>query len=262
MIKDSNVPNSISGFRTLEFDLPTALLKQVIALFDKMSAAPLAPDDTALIPNAKGVYQLFHRGRLVYVGKVDSKTGLRHRLSRHAWNIKSRGNLDVRNLSFKAIQVLVFSAMDLEKALIAHYKKEKQPPVWNGSGFGNNDPGRRRDTTVLKSDGFDALHPISIDLEILASWNVNSTALEALAVLSGSVPYTVRHAKSKDDMASLQASFPKPLAQPTTVRLAMTSICSALPKGWQATRLSGRIILYREEKDDYPGGEVIARSQK
>ena len=260
MIKNPSLPTLISGFRTLEFDLPTALLKQVIALFDKMSAAPLAPDDTALIPNAKGVYQLFHRGKLVYIGKVDGKTGLRNRLSRHAWNIKSRGSLDVHNLSFKAIQVLVFSAMDLENDLIAHYKKEKQPPVWNGSGFGNNDPGRRRDTTVLKSDGFDALHPINIDLQILANWDDGSTALQALAVLSGSVPYTVRHAKSKDDVAEL-VSFPKPTTQPTTARLAMNSICAALPKGWQATRLSGRVILYREEKDDYPGGEVIARSQ-
>lgn len=173
MKKDANSPNQILGFRTLEFDLPTALLAQVVAMFEKMSAAPLAPNDTTLIPNAKGVYQLFHRGKLVYVGKVDGKTGLRQRLSRHAWNIQSRSNLDVSELSFKAIQVLVFSAMDLEKSLISHYKKQKHPPVWNGSGFGNNDPGRRRDTTVLKSDGFDALHPINIDLEILANWTLD-----------------------------------------------------------------------------------------
>ena len=147
----------IDGFRTLEFDLPTALLHQVTATFEGMDAASLSPDDTAIIPNAQGVYQLFHHGKLVYVGKTDAQAGLKQRLSRHAWNIKSRHNLNVDEMKFKAIQVLVFSAMDLETALIAYYKKKKLPPVWNGSGFGNNDPGRRRDTTALKEDGFNAI---------------------------------------------------------------------------------------------------------
>lgn len=260
MINEPSLAATIEGFCTLEFDLPTALLQQVTAKFEAMSAAPLAPDHTALIPNAQGVYQLFHCGKLVYIGKTDGPAGLRQRLSRHAWSIKSRRNLDVSEMTFKAIQVLVFSAMDLETALIAHYKKQKQPPVWNGSGFGNNDPGRRRDTTALKEDGFDAVYPINIDLEILARWEPGTSALKALVILSGSVPYTVRHAKTEADVAELASALPQPVPQPTTARQATARICSTLPAGWQATRLSGRVILYREVKDDYPGGEIIARS--
>jgi hypothetical protein len=163
-------------------------------------------------------------------------------------------------MTFKAIQVLVFSAMDLETALISFYRKQKTPAVWNGSGFGNNDPGRRRDTTALKEDGFDALYPINIDLELLAKWEPGASALKALAGLSAVVPYTIRHEKTDKAIAELAAAFPQPPTQPTTVRQAITQICSALPNGWQATRLSGRVIIYRESKDDYPGGEIVARS--
>lgn len=254
------VPQTIHGFRALEFDLPTALLEQVVAMFERMGAANLSPDDTALIPNAQGVYQLFHFGKLVYVGKTDAQAGLKARLSRHSWNIKSRHNLEVQEMTFKAIQVFVFSAMDLETALISHYRKERRPAVWNGSGFGNNDPGRRRDTTALKEDGFDALYPINVDLELLAAWEPSSSALRALQILNGTVPYTIRHEKTDEAIAELSSASVKMSTQPTTVRRAVTDICSALPAGWQATRLSGRVIMYREAKDDYPGGEIIARS--
>ena len=99
----SDVRADIGGSRTLEFDLPTALLEQVIKMFDGMASAPLSTNDTALIPNGQGVYQLFHRGRLVYVGKTDAEAGLKHRLSRHSWAIKSRHNLNVEDMTFKAI---------------------------------------------------------------------------------------------------------------------------------------------------------------
>lgn len=251
----------IGGFRTLEFDLPTALLDQVIAMFHAMAPAPLSTNDTAIIPNAQGVYQLFHCGRLVYVGKTDAEAGLKQRLSRHSWAIKSRHNLNVDEMTFKAIQVLVFSAMDLETALIRYYKKQKQPPVWNGSGFGNNDPGRRRDKTALKEDGFDALYPINIDLPLILGWEVGSTALRVLTVLSQAVPYTIRHEKSADALAHLDSAVLSHFSGETTAREVISRICAVLDTGWQATRLSGRVIMYRETVDDYPGSEIIARSQ-
>jgi hypothetical protein len=256
----SDLRTEIGGFKTLEFDLPSALLEQVITMFGGMAPAPLSTDDTALIPNAQGVYQLFHRERLVYVGKTDADAGLKQRLSRHSWAIKSRHNLNVEDMTFKAIQVLVFSAMDLETALIKHYKKIKEPPVWNGSGFGNNDPGRRRDTTALKEDGFDALYPINIDQPIIVGWDPSSTALRVLTILAQAVPYTVRHEKTDDAVAELEAAHPQPFNGQTTAREVISRICSVLSEGWQATRLSGRVIMYRERVDNYPGSEVIARS--
>jgi|TARA_R100000049_G_C1955160_1_gene108181 hypothetical protein len=229
-------------------------------MFADLDAAALIPNNTGSVPNAQGVYQLFLRGRLVYIGKTDAQAGLKQRLSRHAWNIKSRHNLDVKEITFKAIQVLVFSAMDLETALISFYREADGPPVWNGSGFGNNDPGRRRDTTALKPEGFDALYPINIDLDVEAAWETAASALGALSTLSAAVPYTIRHEKTADALVELKNAKPQPPQGPTSVRRAVSEICSSLPSGWQATRLSGRVIIYREAKDDYPGGEIIARS--
>jgi hypothetical protein len=250
----------IQGFRSLEFDLPAALLQQIVAEFEAMEAALLLPNHTSEIPDAQGVYQLYHAGKLVYVGKTDGNAGLRRRLSRHAWTIKSRHNLDVADVAFKAVQVLVFSAMDLETALIAHYRELRQPPAWNGSGFGNNDPGRERDTTAVRPDSFDGLYPINIDDEILVDWVLGESALQVLAHLNASVPYRIRHMRTREAIAQLQTSEVKPLAQPTTARRVIEAVCNALPPGWQGTRLSGRIILYREAKNDYPSAEVIARS--
>jgi hypothetical protein len=258
---DQRQSYQLPGFRSFEFDLPTALLEQLVTMLDGMEHGPLRLDVTQAIPNAQGVYQLFHKGRLVYIGKTDAGAGLRQRLSRHAWTIRSRHGLEVEDMDFKAIQVLVFSAMDLETALIAHYKRRKLYPAWNGSGFGSNDPGRRRDRTALKADGFDALYPINIDLPLTDMSTGEAAALEVLARLMPSVPYTLRYEKSEEALAELlETKVTLRNADVQTVRSAIAAICRALPSGWQATRLPGRIIMYRESVNDYPGGEVIALS--
>jgi hypothetical protein len=261
----NNVPSpnggSPQGFRSFEFDLPSALLEQLIGILDGMERAPLEPGTTGAIPSAQGVYQLFHDGKLVYIGKTDAEAGLPQRLSRHAWTIQSRHNLDVSEMSFKAVEVLVFSAMDLESALIKHYKNQKRTPAWNGSGFGNNDPGRKRDGTTLKSDGFDATYPINVDLPFdppSASKALN--AFEALASVMPCVPYKVRHEKTPEAIEELKGTKFKVPGGPVTLRQIVEAICTSLPPGWQATRLPGRVIVYREVEDDYPGGEIIARS--
>ncbi|HEV2817812.1 MAG TPA: Eco29kI family restriction endonuclease [Allosphingosinicella sp.] len=254
--------DDVQGFRSFEFDLPSALLEQLVALLDAMEQGSLLPDVTSAVPNAQGVYQLFHNTKLVYVGKTDAEAGLKQRLSRHAWTIQSRHNLDVQEMTFKAVEVLVFSAMDLEKALISHYKRRKEHPAWNGSGFGSNDPGRRRDKTALKEDGFDANYPINIDLPLETPPSGQLTALDALTRLMPSVPYTLRHERSDEALAELERALLSLPDDKYTLRFAIEAICAVLPIGWQATKLPARVIAYRELVDDYPGGEIIARSQE
>lgn len=251
-----------SGFRSFEFDLPAALLVQLIQVLDGMEAGPLLPAHVAEeVPEAQGVYQLFHNGKLVYIGKTDAESGLRHRLARHALAILSRHRLDVAEMSFKAVRVLVFSAMDLETALIRHYREEGSPSAWNGSGFGNNDPGRQRDMTALREDGFDANYPINIDLPIdVTDLGQPKPIFDLLAQISSRLPYTLRHEKTaaaRDILKDVVVSLPGPSL---TVREIMCAVTAPLPAGWQATRLPGRVILYRERQDNYPGAEIIARS--
>lgn len=259
-VLETGALSSPPGFRSFEFDLPSALLDQLVAIFDEMEQGPLTPEVASQVPNAQGVYQLFHSGKLVYIGKTDGQAGLRQRLSRHSWTIRSRQNLDVSEMSFKAIEVLVFSAMDLESALIVRYRARRCSPAWNGSGFGSNDPGRRRDTTALREDGFDANYPIDIDIPLNVEMGGGSiSALDALARLATNVPYTLRHERNAQALAQLRAAMPV-FAEERTLREVFNSTCASLPPGWQATRLPGRVILYRETVDDYPGAEVIARS--
>jgi hypothetical protein len=208
-------------------------------------------------PEAQGVYQLSLQGKVVYIGKTDADAGLRRRLERHSYSIQDRSNLNAEGVTFKAVRVFVFTAMDLETQLIDHYGK----PAWNFSGFGSNDPGRKRDHTKVLPTGFDATYPIDIDRALSLKWNKKPTASEILVSLKQALPYTFRFElqpggrKLHKDFAQCKVSLP---VGPLTVRTILTAVISALPNGWQATVLPSRLIMYRE-RVDYEFGKVIAR---
>ncbi len=134
------------GLVELEFDLPGALLAQLVKTLDEVEAAPLLPEYVSNIPEQQGVYQLFHKTDssldLVYIGKTDADAGLAKRLQRHSRKIQHRRDLVVEDVFFKAVRVYVFTVADLETDLIKHYGGVKKVP-WNGSGFGSNDPGKK-----------------------------------------------------------------------------------------------------------------------
>jgi hypothetical protein len=252
----------ITGFREFEFDLPDALLRSMVATFDVMESALLDLPHLAKIPDAQGVYQLLVGEEIVYIGKTDSEAGLAKRLERHAWTIQHRSNLSVESVSFKAVRVYVFTAIDLETQLIKHYKS-RSSIGWNNSGFGSNDPGRNRDDTRANPTSFDVLFPIDLDQEIELDVVGDMTAASALQELRRKLPYTVRSQSAPGnpraphpDLESARLIVPR---KPTTTRQMMALIVASLPPGWQATALAGRIILYSEHKD-YASGMVIARS--
>lgn len=74
-----------TGYTEFEFNLPDALLKELITVFDGLAPAPLLAANVAAIPEEQGVYQLFlaphGQPSLVYIGKTDAAAGLRVRLS-------------------------------------------------------------------------------------------------------------------------------------------------------------------------------------
>jgi hypothetical protein len=133
-----------------------------------MTAAQLAHSNLVGVPDAQGVYQLLLNDDIVYIGKTDGEAGLKQRLSRHCYTVLHRKNLSTLDVTFKAIRVFVFTAIDLETQLIRHYSRPKV--AWNNSGFGSNDPGRNRDDTALNSQSFDALYPIDIDCPLPPSF--------------------------------------------------------------------------------------------
>jgi hypothetical protein len=251
-----------TGYREFEFDLPDALLTGIIARFDAMEGASLTHENLDGIPDAQGVYQLLLADEIVYIGKTDAEAGLRQRLSRHAWTIQHRRNLNVPDVQFKAMRVFVFTAVDLETQLIHHYRKNRLVN-WNNSGFGSNDPGRNRDQTRAKPTSFDVLYPIDLDQEIKLGLTGTVSVVEALQCLRNALPYTLRiealprgASSGHADMQELTVHIPNELSSAGGL---LSRVVAALPGGWQATALAGRIILYKE-RAEYPSGTVIARS--
>lgn len=248
-----------NGFREFEFDLPDALLVSLVNIFSTMVGDTLDIGNVATIPDAQGVYQLLLRGQVVYIGKTDADAGLRKRLERHARNIQHRQNLSAADVTFKAVRVFVFTAMDLETQLIRHYGTIAPVP-WNNSGFGSNDPGRQRDETVLRPDGFDALYPINLAHEVNIQIGTVSTAASILNALRAALPYTLRVEREGNRLHSeLEVATISLDGVPKTTIGILLKILSVLPGGWQATALAGRIILYKENKE-YRSGFLIGRS--
>ncbi|HBO6068056.1 TPA: GIY-YIG nuclease family protein [Pseudomonas aeruginosa] len=248
-------------FKDLEFDLPSALLAQLVDLFERMTPGPLNEETVLEVPEEQGVYQLFFNGELVYVGKTDADAGLRQRLLRHAKKIRSRRNLHQSQVTFKAVRVYVFTAMDLEDLLIKHYRGAGVSLAWNLSGFGSNDPGRNRDKSVVKENHFDSLYPIDLDFEarVVQSEDDRSVA-EVLRQLKDQLAYTVRYqnagGRSKQphiDLVEAQVSL---RSEEGSVLNVLRQVKVALGEEWQITALPGYVIIYKEN-EHYPHGEVI-----
>ena len=132
-----------------DFDLDLGIRVQVV---DMLEASPFLPLEKGVGPQASGIYALYFRGMLVYIGKASrgttkSKRTLRARLSEHLGKISGRqkispADMKCRYLTF-ASEWWVFAA---EFALITHYK-----PEWNESGFGSKVPGVGRPGTTRVS---------------------------------------------------------------------------------------------------------------
>jgi hypothetical protein len=253
----------MKAYIEFEFDLPGALLTRLIDVLDGLDRALLNSASLRDIPEEQGVYQLFLDDRLVYVGKTDAEAGLNQRLSRHARKILHRVGLDPARVSFKAVRIFVFTAMDLEADLIRHYGGVKKID-WNGSGFGSNDPGRERDTTKVKLENYDARFPIDIDRRIAFSIETGETAASAFGKLKDTLPYTFRYQSkgrgSRKPHRDIENTILAALAGPVTPRNAIQHIVKNLPSGWQATALLGYIILYKEAPRNYPQSQIIACS--
>ncbi len=256
------------GYAEFEFDLPSALLADLVNKFAEIESASLTTANVATIPNQQGVYQLFLETdgirRLVYIGKTDAKHGLSVRLARHAKKILHRQNLESSKVYFKALRIFVFTAVDLEAQLIAHYGGNKTVP-WNGSGFGSNDPGVERDTTKYKKTHFETQFPIDVDRVLDFKLPESATAHEILSTLKSSLPYLIRFQSAERGKRT-----PHPDLKATTVDLSRLNLMTpenvirrvveALPKGWHATMLPSHIILYKDDDRRFPSGRLIGRS--
>ena len=122
-----------------DFDLDRGIRAQVV---DRLESSPHLPLEKDVGPQTSGIYALYLRDALVYIGKVSrettkSKRTLRTRLNEHVGNLSGRSNVSLADMTCRYLTFVsewwVFAA---EFALITHYK-----PEWNGSGIGSKIPG-------------------------------------------------------------------------------------------------------------------------
>jgi hypothetical protein len=128
-----------------DFDLDRGIRAQVV---EKLDASPLLPLTKGAGPQESGIYALYYKGELVYIGKASkgmtkSKRTLRDRLNEHVGKIGSRQNISLADMGCRYLTFVsewwVFAA---EFALMVHFK-----PEWNESGFGSKTPGAGRPGT-------------------------------------------------------------------------------------------------------------------
>ncbi len=132
-----------------DFDLDRGIRAQVA---EKLESSLTLALTRGVGPQASGIYALYCKGRLVYIGKASkgttkSKRTLRARLSEHALKISGRRNITLDDMTCRyltfASEWWVFAA---EFALISHHE-----PEWNTSGFGSKVPGVGRPGTARVS---------------------------------------------------------------------------------------------------------------
>jgi hypothetical protein len=251
------------GYAEFELDIPEVMRVELPKYFDGLAATPLTEQSISGIPaNAQGAYLLFLDETIVYVGKTDAQAGFRTRLLRHYHNIQHRKNLDPSRVYFKAVRVFVFSNFDLETMLIEECTSRIGRPIWNFSGFGSNDPGRRREEQ--DSASFDLEYPVDIDRVIELIPPGEHDLLETIVSLKDGLPYLLRYEtggrhyrRGHPEMEARKIS----VAQgPITTRTILTNILSVLPGGWQATVLPNRVILYKELRNYREQVDIIRRA--
>lgn len=253
------------GYDELEFDLPAALLTAVIERLETIDAAKLTKRALKNLPEEQGIYALYLNDtkKPVYIGKTDSAAGLKHRLDRHAQKLHGRHHIKPGDVEFKAVRLFVFTAMDIESDLIKHFGGVKEI-LWNGSGFGSNDPGKERDTTKYKDEHWDYKYPIRLDKCYVPFPPGEYSIADAMRDLKAGLPFNLRFQRSGKGRNSFHADFENSAFRVHREKLNTKEILeltiSALPAGWHATALPSHIIIYKDDKRNFPSGHIIAKS--
>jgi hypothetical protein len=221
-----------------------ALADQLLETLDELVPAALTADSLSDLVEARpGVYLLYLRGELVYVGKAASN--LRTRLGNHRRKLSGRTGIEPLDVTFKCAYVDEdLDAAAPEKLLLKNYQTDGKIP-WNNNGFGNKDQGRNRDQTVIKEGHFDTIFPINLDFEIelgKSDWILG----ELLAHIASQAPYTFRYEKDSEHAREVFSGTRLGLESSITIRSALEQALSSMPTGWQATVLPNTLILYPE----------------
>ncbi|MGK8505272.1 Eco29kI family restriction endonuclease [Nocardia asiatica] len=242
MVKQDDKGKASADFK---LSITKALADQLETKLMELTPAPLEAKPMESVEKLSGVYQLYLNGDLMYVGKA--ARDLRTRLAKHGEKLSGRQNIDLESVTYACLYVDEdMDAAAPEKLLIKRYKEKGLAP-WNSMGFGNRDPGRNRDTTMVEVKHFDAQYPIDTSLRIDRLESGEQQLVPALRLVKRALPYNFRfHFVEKSPHPELQKTRVEIPDQKLTIVDFLPLIVEALPTGWQATELPGYVILYKE----------------
>lgn len=243
-----------------KLSITKALGDQLAAALEDLVPAPLTLENIDALRPLPGVYQLRKSQELVYVGKADRS--LPKRVEKHFRKISGRTNIDIAEMSFTCLYVDEdFGAVAPERLLINSHRMRGEVP-WNYNGFGNNDPGKRRDTTEVDEGHFDREYPIDLDFKCVEG-PLGPTRLDGSVSLSSllqaakqELPYVFRYESSKA-FEDIYVSYPEP---PLTAHDMLMSVSASLPPGWQITALPGYVIMY-PKVEEFPSASRYYRGR-
>ena len=246
-----------------------ALSTQLYAALSHLEPAPLneenlkalAPQAEKLgLPSMSGVYQIFRQEpgkerQLAYVGKADEP--LPDRLGNHLYKLSGREGISIDEMSFKCLFVEEdLSSVSPEKMLIKRHLKTGKI-VWNNRGFGNNDPGRNRDKTAIKSNHFDLEFPIDLYREVEGLTSGVQPLHDVLLKIKRGIPFLFRFKHS--------AAFKKQMVTvpegAMTVDEALRFVAQHLTGKWQICSLLGWVIMYDDSPTTYPSARRYYRPE-
>ncbi|MBL1120384.1 caspase family protein [Streptomyces sp. 110] len=227
-------------------------------LFVKILAAQ--PHHNLTIPNIErlddwpGVYLLHQAAgtripEIVYVGKGDRS--IPHRLKRHLQKIDGRCNIDSGDFTFSYLKLDDDLSYVAPEHLVLRQLHGRGAAAWNNNGFGNQDPGRMRDRTRLRSHHFDALYPIDLSWKLRTEGSaLDLTAYELAVQLQQKLPYNFRfeHRGGAFNDETLVSVPEGPLSADQAFRL----LSAAMGDKWQISALMGYVLMYREQAITYP----------
>lgn len=233
-----------------------ALGDQLAQALTHLGRAPLAKQYINSLDERPGVYQLYLRDEFVYVGKAEKS--LPSRLANHLRKLSGRRNINLRDVTFSCLYVDEdFSALAPEQLLISHHKEMGNIP-WNNNGFGNKDPGRQRDSTILKERHFDVVFPIDLGrpVEGLDPGQISLSAF--LKALKSGLPYNFRYAEPPRSTSTFLTVPQADLSADEAFHL----VSEAIPDAWQIAVLMGYVIMYSDSPTEYKSAWRYYRSGK
>ncbi|MGA5701805.1 GIY-YIG nuclease family protein [Peterkaempfera bronchialis] len=237
---------ALENHAEFKLSITQALGDQLATALMGLSPAPLTEENIDRLPIHKGVYQLYRHGDPVYIGKAD--VTLSQRLRRHLKKLSGRDNIHLEWMTFTALSVDEdFAAVAPEKLLIDRFQGNGQAP-WNENGFGINDPGVERDTTVYSDDHFDRLYPAKLDW-VIRDLPLGAQSLRsALKFAKDALPYTFRYAYHRTKNESYYEQFKVVIEQSEmTANEFFRFVSAQLPKPWRVMVLPGYAVMYPKE---------------